>query len=54
LSKLEDYPVGYKTSDTGLKDYYPNTDLIGFHYIPWYRRVIQPLCKICSLILEVD
>jgi len=26
LSKLEDYSVGYKTSDVGLKDYYPNTD----------------------------
>jgi len=26
LSKLEDYSVGYKTSDIGLKDYYPNTD----------------------------
>jgi len=32
LRKLEDYSVGYKTSDIGLKDYYPNTDLIGFHY----------------------
>jgi len=28
---LEDYSVGYKTSDIGLKDYYPNTDLISFH-----------------------
>jgi len=26
LSKLEDYSVGYKTSDIGLKDYYHNTD----------------------------
>jgi len=26
MSKLEDYSVGYKTSDIGLKDYYPNTD----------------------------
>jgi len=26
LSKLKDYSVGYKTSDIGLKDYYPNTD----------------------------
>jgi len=26
LSKLEDYSVGYKTSDIGLKGYYPNTD----------------------------
>jgi len=26
LSKLEDYSVGYNTSDVGLKDYYPNTD----------------------------
>jgi len=26
LSKLEDYAVGYKTSDIGLKDYYPNTN----------------------------
>jgi len=26
LNKLEDYAVGYKTSDIGLKDYYPNTD----------------------------
>jgi len=26
LSKLEDYSVGYKTSDIGLKDYHPNTD----------------------------
>ena len=32
LSKLEDYSVGYKTSDIGLKDYYPNTDLIRFPY----------------------
>jgi len=24
--KLKDYSVGYKTSDIGLKDYYPNTD----------------------------
>jgi len=24
--------LGYKISDIGLKDYYPNTDLIGFHY----------------------
>jgi len=32
LSKLEDYSAGYKTSDIGLKDYYPNTDLISFHY----------------------
>jgi len=32
LSKLEDYSVGYKTSDIGLKDYYPNTDLIGVPY----------------------
>jgi len=24
LSKLEDYSVDYKTSDIGLKDYYPN------------------------------
>jgi len=32
LTKLEDYSVGYKTSDIGLKDYYTNTDLIGFHY----------------------
>jgi len=53
LSKLEDYLVGYKTSDIGLKDYYPNTDLIVF-IAPWYSRVIQPLCKICSLIMEVD
>jgi len=30
---VEDYSVGYKTSDIGLKDYYPNTDLIGFHNI---------------------
>jgi len=44
LSKLEDYSVGHKTSDIGLKDYYPT---------PWYSRVIRPLCKICSLILEV-
>jgi len=26
LTKLEDYSIGYKTSDSGLKDYYPNTD----------------------------
>jgi len=26
LVELEDYSVGYKTSDIGLKDYYPNTD----------------------------
>jgi len=26
LSKVKDYSVGYKTSDTGQKDYYPNTD----------------------------
>jgi len=26
LSELQDYLVGYKTSDIGLKDYYPNTD----------------------------
>jgi len=26
LSKLKDYSVGYKTSDIGQKDYYPNTD----------------------------
>jgi len=26
LSKLEDHSLGYKTSDIGLKDYYPNTD----------------------------
>jgi len=26
LTKLKDYSVGYKTSDTGLKDYYTNTD----------------------------
>jgi len=26
LSKLEDYSLGYKTSDIGLKDYYPNAD----------------------------
>jgi len=26
LSKLKDYSVGYKTSDIGLKDYYPNVD----------------------------
>jgi len=32
LSKLEDYSVGYKTSDIGLKDYYPNTDLKGLHF----------------------
>jgi len=32
LSKLEDYSVGYKTSDIGVKDYYPSADLIGFHY----------------------
>jgi len=32
LSNLEDYSLGYNTSDIGLKDYYPNTDLIGFHY----------------------
>jgi len=32
LSKLEDYSAGYQTSDIGLKNYYPNTDLIGFHY----------------------
>jgi len=31
LSKLKDYLAGYKTSAIGLKDYYPNTDLIGFH-----------------------
>jgi len=24
--------LSYKISDIGLKDYYPNTDLIGFHY----------------------
>jgi len=24
LIKLEEYSVGYKTSDIGLKDYYPN------------------------------
>jgi len=32
LSKLEDYSAGYKTSYIGLKDNYPNTDLIGFQY----------------------
>jgi len=32
LGKLEDYSVGYKTSDIELKDYYPKPDLIGFHY----------------------
>jgi len=32
LSKLEYYSVGHKTSAIGLEDYYPNTDLIGFHY----------------------
>jgi len=26
LSKLEDYSVGYKTSDIRMKDYYPTTD----------------------------
>jgi len=26
LSKLKDYSVDYKTADTGLKNYYPNTD----------------------------
>jgi len=26
LSKLEDYSVGYKTSDIGRKDYHPNPD----------------------------
>jgi len=26
LSKLEDHSVGYRTSDIGLKDYYPITD----------------------------
>jgi len=26
MSKLEDYSVGYSTSDIGLKDYYTNTD----------------------------
>jgi len=26
MEQLEDYSVGYKTSDIGLKDYYPNTD----------------------------
>jgi len=26
LSKLEDHLVGYKRSDIGLKDYYPNVD----------------------------
>jgi len=32
LSKLEDYSVGYKTSDIGLKDYHPNSDILVFHY----------------------
>jgi len=27
LSKLEDYSVGYKTSDIGLKNYHPNTEV---------------------------
>jgi len=31
LRKLKD-SVGYKTSDIGLKDYYPQYLLIGFHY----------------------
>jgi len=26
LSKLEDYSVGYMTSDIGLMDYYPSAD----------------------------
>jgi len=26
LSKLKEYSVGYKTSDIGLKDYYPKAD----------------------------
>jgi len=26
MSKLEDYSVGYKTSDIGQKDYYSNTN----------------------------
>jgi len=26
LSILKDYSEGYKISDIGLKDYYPNTD----------------------------
>ena len=51
FSKLEDYSVGYKTSDIGLKDYCPN---IKVFITPWYSRVIRPLCKICSLMLEVD
>jgi len=37
----------------GLKNYYPNPE-VGFHYtLAWYSRVIQPLCIICRLILEV-
>jgi len=53
MSKLEDYSVGYKISHIGMKDYYPNTDKLVF-ITPWHSRVIQPLCKICGLLLEVD
>jgi len=48
LSKLKDYSVGYKTSDIGLKDYYPNTDWYVF-ITPWYNRIVQPLCKMCNI-----
>ena len=53
MSKAEDYSVGYKTSDIGLKDYYHNTDKKVF-IAPRYSRVLRPLCKVRSLILEVD
>jgi len=49
LSKLEDYSAGYQTSDIGLNNYYPNTDLIGFHYtmviVEWFNLCAKYVAK---------